>query len=212
MKIPEPLIQKALPLLLVASAAVFLLNDRLFLPGGRPAKPAPPPIEMSGGENAGHARNSHGGHDDHDDPEKNRRMGIFHYNAGNRDLAGGKLEAAVDNYKMALSHNENFVETYVNLSTTYLKARRFGEARDTLNRLEQIAPDNPQLHYNRACLHSLEGDTQNSLSALAKAVDLGYGDQAQIETDPDLKRLRTTGEYRRFIGELGSRQEKSGQR
>lgn len=189
MKLPESLIRKFLPLLLVLSTAVIMLNDRLFPPGGSPGKPAQDET----------AHDDHGDHDDHDDPEKNKLMGNFHYNEGNRDLAEGKLEEAIKNYKMALHHNDRFAEAYVNLSTAYLKARRFEEAGESLDRLDEVAPESPHLHYNRACLHSLTGKTAQSLEALQRAVDLGYRDRGQIETDPDLAALRESANYKSWF-------------
>jgi len=203
MNIPETLIRKVLPLLLVLAAALALLSDRLFPPERE--KPAAALGHADHGDDSGHES-----HDDHSDPEKNRRMGIHHYNEGNRDLAEGKLDAAVDNYKMALSHNGGFVQAYINLSTTYLRAGRLAEAGETLDRLAEIDPENPHLFYNRACLHSLGGDTDAGLAALERAVALGYVDKKMIASDPDLAALRKSARYQRWFREWSPAAEKSG--
>ncbi len=183
MKSTGPLLEKFLPLLLVVSVAVILINDRL-MPRATPAV------------------HEHGGHDDHDDPENNRRMGIFHYNEGNRDFTRGDLDSAVKNYTMALRHNDRFVEAYINLSTTYMREKRFALAGETLDRLETFAGKNPLLHYNRACLHSLAGDTEASLNALKEAVGLGFSDRAQIASDPDLLELRKDARFKSWFEAL----------
>ena len=140
--------------------------------------------------------------DDHQDPENNRRMGIFHYNEGNKMLAAGNLEEAVRNYKMALHHNKDFKQAHVNLSTTYLAAKQWEEARDTLTTLETIDPNNPSLFYNWACYFSLTGKTADSLTALQKAVTVGYENFKQIGKDPDLLNLRKTPEYKDWAKNL----------
>ena len=132
---------------------------------------------------------------DHSDPENNRRMGIFHFNEGNKFFRQEKWEEAVRNYEMALHHNEDFQETYVNLSTTYIRTGKFDEALKALQSLEKINGSNPLLHYNLACLYSLTGQGQTSLVAIKKAVDLGYQGFQQIQTDADLENLRKEPEF-----------------
>jgi adenylate cyclase len=48
----------------------------------------------------------------------------------------------------------------------------------------------PNLLYNGACFFALQGDIDRSLELLARAVALGFGDRAWVETDSDLDSLR----------------------
>lgn len=186
MKSTGPLLEKFLPLLLVVSVAVILTSDRLMPPAATKV----------------HEHGGHDDHDDHDDPENNRRMGIYHYNQGNRDLTLGDLESAVKNYTMALRHNDRFVEAYINLSTAYMRAKRFDLAGETLDRLEAFAGENPHLHYNRACLHSLAGNAEASLTALKRAVGLGFDNREEIASDPDLLEVRKDARFKSWFEAL----------
>lgn len=129
-------------------------------------------------------------HFDHNDPVNNQRMGYYHYNEGNKALKEGKWDEAVSNYKMALHHNPNSLETYINLSTTYLKMKQYDEAYHTLKSVEEKSPSSPLIQYNLACYFSLTSQADSGLEALQKAVELGYKNIKEIEADPDLENLR----------------------
>jgi tetratricopeptide (TPR) repeat protein len=141
----------------------------------------------------------HGGEEiDHSSPEAQRRMGVFHYNEGNKFLNKSNWEEAVTHYRMALHHNKNFEEAYVNLSTAYLSGKKFNESRKTLSTLEEINPSNPSLHYNLACYHALTGQDGPALKALQRAVDLGFKNFKSVETDPDLENLRRNPKFKQW--------------
>ena len=186
MPIPRTL-KKFAPLLLLLAAVLFMIEDTDRF------RPAQLNEETAASSQNGHsmAPHSHEGEGDpHDDPEKNRRMGIFHYNEANKFAKQKQWDEAIKNYKMALHHNKESQETHVNLSTAYMQAKRFEEARETLQTLKNINPETPALHYNLACLHSLTGNPKESLDALQTAIDKGYKKWKQIDSDPDLANLR----------------------
>ncbi|MCH8156891.1 MAG: tetratricopeptide repeat protein [Nitrospinae bacterium] len=188
MNIP-PKYMKLMPVLLFAAAIVFMVGDRIQFGSGLPTGEAP--------------AHDHGTEEiDHSDPEAQRRMGIFHYNEGNKFSNQGNWEEAIRNYKMALHHNKNFEEAYINLSTAYLSGKQFDEGRDTLTDLEKINPSHPLLHYNLACYHALTGQTGPALEALQRAVGFGYKDFRALETDPDLENLRNDPKFQQWRNEL----------
>lgn len=132
------------------------------------------------------------------DPVKQRRMGIHHFNEGNRFLGQGQYDQAIHNYEMALNHDPDIHEVYINLSTVYLKLKNYQRASQTLATLRTKKPDLPSLHYNLACYYSLTQQTDLSLEALKKALDLGYSRIEDIKTDPDLTQVRQTPGYREW--------------
>ncbi len=203
MQIPGTL-KKWTPILLILAAVVFWIEDTTWIrhpsQGPRPGDAPQPSKAASANGHAAepHAHSHEGEGDPHDDPEKNRRMGIFHYNEGNRFLKQNEWDEAVRNYKMALHHNKEFEEAHINLSTAYLKAGQLGEALETLNALKAINPDRPHLHYNLACYYSLTGNVEESLAALKDAVARGYKNWRTIDTDPDLKTLRKDSSFKEW--------------
>jgi tetratricopeptide (TPR) repeat protein len=128
--------------------------------------------------------------------EKEKRMGIFHYNEGNKSFKEGRFDEAIGNYKKALHHNKTLKEAAINLSTAYMKNLNFDEALETLKVGMALDSTNPHIHYNYACYYSLIGQPKASMEKLQEAVRLGYTNFKQIETDPDLEKLRQSPEFK----------------
>ena len=130
--------------------------------------------------------------------EKQKRMGIFHYNEGNKNFKAGQFEEAIINYKKAFHHNKNFKEATINLSTAYMKKSDFNTALKTLQKGLMQDPKNPHIHYNYACYYSLIGQPKASLKKLKEAIELGFDQLKQIQTDPDLENLRKSDEFKNW--------------
>jgi tetratricopeptide (TPR) repeat protein len=128
--------------------------------------------------------------------EKERRMGIFHYNEGNKSFKEGRYDEAIGNYKKALHHNKTLKEATINLSTAYMKNLNFEEALETLKVGMALDSKNPHIHYNYACYYSLIDQPKASMEELQEAVHLGFTNFKQIETDPDLEKLRQSPEFK----------------
>jgi len=125
-------------------------------------------------------------------------MGIFHYNEGNKNFKEGQYKEAIINYKKALHHNKSFKEATINLSTAYMKNSNFEEALETLQKGMVLDSKNPHIHYNYACYYSLTGQPVASLKKLKTAIQFGFNNFKQIETDPDLEKLRQSPEFKRW--------------
>ena len=131
-----PKYAKFTPILLFITAILFIVGDQVQFDS---------PTHIIEKDDPTHDH-GHGGEEiDHSSPEAQRRMGVFHYNEGNKFLNKGNWEEAVTHYRMALHHNKNFEEAYVNLSTAYLSGKKFNESRKILSTLEEINPSNPSL-------------------------------------------------------------------
>ena len=128
--------------------------------------------------------------------EKEKRMAIFHYNEGNKSFKEEQLDEAIGNYKKALHHNKTLKEAVINLSTAYIKKLNFDEALETLNMGIALDSTNPHIHYNYACYYSLTNQPKASMKKLQEAIRLGFTNFKQIETDPDLEKLRKSPEFK----------------
>ena len=131
----------------------------------------------------------------HQDPQSQKRMGIYHYNEGNILLKQSNFEEAISNYKMALHHNKDFEESYINISTAYLSTKQFDLALKYLNILKSINPSHPFLHYNLACYYSLLGKTAMGMESLKEAIQNGFNDQKILKSDPDIENLRQSHQF-----------------
>ena len=130
--------------------------------------------------------------------DKGKKMGIFHYNEGNKNFKEGQYKEAIINYKKALHHNKSFKEATINLSTAYMKNSNFEEALKTLQKGMVLDSKNPHIHYNYACYYSLTGQPEASLEKLKTAIQFGFNNFKQIEIDPDLEKLRQSPEFKRW--------------
>ena len=173
-------------LLLIIAPIVFVITDQTqFQPKQN--------IQSFISEEINGARvRGHGDEDiNHSDPKIQKRMGIYHYNKGNKFLKQNNWKEAILNYKMALHHNKNFDEAYINLSTAYPNGKQFQESLKTLMTLKKINSKHPLLHYNLACYYALTGNTTLGIESLKQAVTYGFKNLQTLKTDPDLKNLRS---------------------
>lgn len=204
--------KKYTPILLLLAIVLFFVTDHLKLdPSQNQEKVNGEKSSASPTHNHEHSEGSDSDHEeaDHSDPENIKRMAIFHFNEGNKSLRQEKWDEAEINYKKALHHNKEFQETYINLSTTYFKAKKFDEALKALKELEKVNASNPLLHYNLACYYSLTNQPDASLDAIKIAVDLGYKELIEIHTDPDLENLRTAAGFKAWFQSIQSEPQKS---
>jgi tetratricopeptide (TPR) repeat protein len=139
---------------------------------------------------------------DHSAPNNQRRMGVFHYNEGNKLLALKKWKEAIANYQMALKHDEKLFEVYINLSVAQLRAEDFDQAYLTLQKLKNFQPQNPSVFYNLACYYSLTKQPEFGKVAIQKAVQLGFKKFQTLKTDPDLENLKTDQSYNEWLASL----------
>ena len=163
-------------------------------------------IPLNTKKNSKHSEGSHkeGSHkegsngQDVSQKDKEKKMGIFHYNQGNKNFKEGQYNEAITNYKKALHHNKSFKEAIINLSTAYMKNSNFEEALETLQKGMVLDSKNPHIYYNYACYYSLTGKPEASLEKLKTAIQFGFNNFKQIETDPDLQKLRQSPEFKRW--------------
>ena len=75
-------------------------------------------------------------------------------------------------------------------------------ALDWGERALQIAPDEPMVLYNVACIHTLAGEPDRALELLGRAIDEGFGHKAWIEHDSDLESLRDDPAFQALLARL----------
>ena len=69
------------------------------------------------------------------------------------------------------------------------------KARDWNRRALAMDPDDPSVLYNIACAFAVEGQKQEAISTLKKAIDNGFGHWSWIEHDTDLDYLRAEPDF-----------------
>jgi adenylate cyclase len=75
-------------------------------------------------------------------------------------------------------------------------------AEDWLNKAKVMEPDDPGVLYNVACCYSLLGKTEEAITCLEKAVDLGFAFRQWILNDSDLNTIRTHPRFTALLERL----------
>ncbi|MBC8095271.1 MAG: hypothetical protein H7Y43_05625 [Akkermansiaceae bacterium] len=106
------------------------------------------------------------------------------------DIEIGFLEGVV-------RRDPGYIEALQVLGDDYTKRGKFTEGLKVDEQLAKLRPDDSLVHYNLACSYSLTSQFDDALSALHRALDLGYRDFKWLSRDPDLKNLRSHPGYRK---------------
>lgn len=77
------------------------------------------------------------------------------------------------------------------------------EAGRLLQRIEPYLNDQGDVLYDLACYYSLEDNLDDSEIYLRRAIEAGYRDWSNIETDSDLRNLRESGRFSDVMREFG---------
>jgi len=94
------------------------------------------------------------------------------------------------------------VEVLKALSDLYTQVGRYADGLKADLQLSRLCPGEPLVWYNLACSYALTACTDESLSALSCAVDLGYRDYGWIRQDADLKSIRQDQRFKDILQRL----------
>ncbi|MGH8063070.1 MAG: TIR domain-containing protein [Pseudoxanthomonas sp.] len=87
-----------------------------------------------------------------------------------------------------------------------INLQRVGEKKKAAELAEQALrqdQDEPVVLYNIACFYVIRGDHDRALNLLEKAVAMGFGDRAWIETDSDLDPLHEYPRFTELLARIG---------
>ncbi len=112
------------------------------------------------------------------------------------------LDFEISFYENLLKENPDFVNVLIALGDAYTKRGRYEDGLKIDQRLVQLRPDDPTVHYNLACSYSLLKMAKPCLEALKKAIQLGYRDFSFMKKDPDLDFIRRNPRYKELLSSL----------
>ncbi len=118
------------------------------------------------------------------------------------------LDFEISFYERLLKKRPDFINALVALGDAYTKSGRYEDGLKVDKRLVRLKPDDPLVHYNLACSYSLLKMAESALSALKKAIRLGYRDFAFMERDPDLEHIRKDPRYKELLFEYAKKRAK----
>jgi tetratricopeptide (TPR) repeat protein len=96
----------------------------------------------------------------------------------------------------------NYLEALQVLGENYTRRGKFTEGLKVDEEIVRLRPDDALPHYNLACSYSLTERFESAVTALGKALDLGYRDFKWMAKDPDLSKLRKHPLYKRILARI----------
>ena len=95
-----------------------------------------------------------------------------------------------------------YVEALQLLGDSYTQRDRFRDGLAVDEHLAKLLPEDSMVFYNLACSYSLTEQIDESITALKKAIHLGYKDSQWMDKDPDLNNVRADPRYKRIRHQL----------
>ena len=111
------------------------------------------------------------------------------------------LDFEISFYEKLIEQNPNFVNALTVLGEVYTRKRRYKDGLRIDQRLAELKPEDPVVYYNLACSYSLLKMADSCLTAIKKAIHLGYHDLDFMEKDPDLQFIREDPRYKQLLSE-----------
>lgn len=92
----------------------------------------------------------------------------------------------------------DYVDALQLLGDHYTQRGKYAQSLRVDERLSRLQPHDPLVYYNLACSYSLNRQFDFAVTALEKALTLGYRDLNWLAKDPDLRQLRKQPLFRRI--------------
>ena len=106
------------------------------------------------------------------------------------------LDTRIEFMEGLVRRDPDYVDALQLLGDHYTQRGRYAEGLKVDERLSRLEPHDPLVFYNLACSYSLTEQFDRAVSALQKALQLGYRDFNWLARDPDLRKLRQQPIYR----------------
>lgn len=117
----------------------------------------------------------------------------------NRDIRTPRDAQEAQNRRRGLKKPIRKSNRFKNEGTKLYRDYDFQGAIDAYKKSLKVEPNDPQIHFNMACLYSLMEDTQSAYMHLSTAVKQGYVDFDRVKTHNHLAYLRTHPEFEQFV-------------
>src|SRR5208283_3725291 len=106
------------------------------------------------------------------------------------------LDAKIEFLEGLARRDPDYVDALQLLGDHYTQRGRYAEGLKVDEHLARLEPRSPLVFYNLACSYSLTEQFDRAVTALERALQLGYRDFNWLAKDPDLRKLRQQPVYR----------------
>jgi len=101
-------------------------------------------------------------------------------------------------FERLVKENPNYVDALIPLAEMYTRMGFYEKGLRIDERLAALKKHDPTVRYNLACSLALLNRKTEALSALQRAIKLGYSDFEHMKRDRDLKNLRDHPKFKAF--------------
>ena len=113
-----------------------------------------------------------------------------------------ELDVEISFLEGLAKRDPEYIEALQLLGDDYTKRGRFPEGLAIDEHLSRLLPEDSMVFYNLACSFSLTDRVDDSITALKKAVQLGYDDSKWMDEDPDLNKIRSDPRFEQIRHKL----------
>lgn len=121
------------------------------------------------------------------------------YRVANQLLSEQEFADASVAFRRITKRDEDQAQAWFLLGYCLHAEGKLDEAIEVHKRAAQFEPVAMSATYNLACAYALKSDAQRALTALQRAIDLGFDNVDQIEQDTDLDSLRDKESFRSLL-------------
>lgn len=123
-------------------------------------------------------------------------------------MKSNDLDFEISFLEGVLKHRPNYVDALAPLAEAYTRQGAYEKGLEIDKRLAYLCQNDPIVHYNLACSYVLSGHTAKALTALKRAVRLGFWDIDHIGRDSDLKLLHGYAPFQKWFSALSKKAKK----
>jgi tetratricopeptide (TPR) repeat protein len=109
------------------------------------------------------------------------------------------LDVEISFLEGLVRRDPEYIEALAILGDDYTQRGRFQAGLEVDQRLSQLCPSDPDVHYNLACSFALTERAEEACLTLDHAIELGYRDFRWLNSDPDLDSVRAHPHFRKIV-------------
>jgi tetratricopeptide (TPR) repeat protein len=113
-------------------------------------------------------------------------------------------------YEGVLATCPDYVEVLQAVGNSYTARGYYEKGLWVDQKLAKLCPGDPIVFYNLACSYSLISELDQAFDCIRKSIDLGYDDLQCMNSDPDLRNLRSDGRYDGILELIASKRKSAG--
>ncbi|MBA4366419.1 MAG: hypothetical protein C0403_02140 [Desulfobacterium sp.] len=124
---------------------------------------------------------------------------LLYYHLGELYEKKEEVSAAFVQYQKANTLEPFFIPAIQRLAILHAARKEYDQSIFYLKQMIKFQPEVNKHYYNIACIYAKQDNIKESILWLSKAIRRGYSNWQTIKTDPDLKNIRKTKDFKTIM-------------